>query len=205
MTGFEDVVKAWDADARTGGHTIHPLPTDSAEWWVLGEIQAHQVKRHAPLGSTVIDFGAGLGRLSIPLAHMGFHVIAVDASKAMLDGLTERATAAGTTIDTIHSDGTDLGDHINDCYADVVVSRAVLIHHDYAGVEQLVNALAATLRPGGRLIADWPTGTPHERRSWTDVTVWDAHHRLAVATLAGLEPLDLADDPPVWAKKGIGQ
>lgn len=93
---FQDVIEGWQRDAENGGHYIHPLPVDSAEWWALGEAQAAQVADYAEAGDLVIDFGCGFGRLSIPLEQAGYIVLAVDASQAMLDGLAERAAAAGT-------------------------------------------------------------------------------------------------------------
>jgi 2-polyprenyl-3-methyl-5-hydroxy-6-metoxy-1,4-benzoquinol methylase len=201
-TDFQGVIDAWQRDGETGGHGIHPLPVDSAEWWQLGEIQAAQVADYATAGEFVIDFGCGYGRLSIPLASAGYNVLAVDASQAMLDGLLERAAAAGVELGSLRSDGSDLPDIVDEVVneqAAVVISRAVLIHHDYAGVQRLVTQLASVLRPGGILIADWPVADhPRERTNWTDVTTWHPHHRLAVATLAGLEPVEGTD---VWRKR----
>ena len=201
---FRSVVDAWDADGAAGGHGIHPLPVDSAEWWALGEIQAAQVGDHAEVGAFVIDFGCGYGRLSIPLAQAGYNVLAVDASQAMLDGLTARAADSGVEVGTLRSDGSDLGiivDHVVGERAAVVIARAVLIHHDYAGVARLAIALAGVLRPGGTLIADWPVADhPRERTTWTDVTTWGRRQRDEVAARAGLEPVDTGD-VSVWRKR----
>lgn len=199
--GFNDVIEAWQRDGENGGHGIHPLPVDSPEWWALGEAQAAQVDEYAEPGDLVIDFGCGYGRLSIPLVRAGYDVLAVDASQAMLDGLAARVEVAGVQIDALLSDGSellDIVDHAIGHRAAVVISRAVLIHHDYAGVERLVGQLASVLRPGGILIADWPIAEhPRERTNWTDVTTWNPTHRLAVARRAGLEPVEGTD---VWRK-----
>lgn len=203
-TSFRGVVDAWDRDGAAGGHGIHPLPVDSAEWWALGEIQAAQVDDYADPGAFVIDFGCGYGRLAIPLAQAGYTVLAVDASQAMLDGLTARAADSGVEVGTLRSDGSDLGiivDHVVGERAAVVIARAVLIHHDYAGVERLITALAGVLRPGGTLIADWPVSEhPSERRDWIGVTTWALRHRAEVAARAGLEPVDTGD-VSVWRKR----
>lgn len=200
-TDFQGVIEAWQRDGENGGHRIHPLPVDSAEWWALGEIQAAQVDEYAEAGDLVIDFGCGYGRLSIPLKRAGYDVLAVDASQAMIDGLAARAEADGLQIDALLSDGSellDIVDHAIGHRAAVVISRAVLIHHDYAGVERLVTQLASVLRPGGILIADWPTSeNPRERTHWVDVTTWDPAHRAAVAARAGLE---LVEGTDVWRK-----
>jgi SAM-dependent methyltransferase len=49
-----------------------------------------------------LDLGAGTGRIAVPLAQQGFHITAVDASKAMLEKLT--AKAAGLDIKSIQAD-----------------------------------------------------------------------------------------------------
>lgn len=204
MTDFNAVIDAWDADGATGGHSIHPFDPDSPEFWSLGEQQAQQVREYTPNGATVLDFGAGIGRLTIPLAKMPFdRVYAVDSSTHMIDALAERADAAGVStgvLHLVHSHGPGLIDIIGLDTVDTVVARAVLIHHDYASVEAIVSVLAAGLKPGGHLIADWPTGEPVERADWIGVTRWHPHHRLAVARLAGLEPVDTTAEPSVWRK-----
>lgn len=204
MTNFQDVIEAWQRDGENGGHTIHPLPVDSAEWWALGEAQAAQVDAYAEPGDLVIDFGCGYGRLSIPLERAGYIVLAVDASQAMLDGLAARAARAGVDVGHVRSDGSDLVELVDDIInekAAVVISRAVLIHHDYEGVTNLVRAFASVLRPGGHLIADWPLSDhPRERTKWNDVTTWDPGHRAAVAKMAGLEFVEGAEGANVWRK-----
>lgn len=200
MTDFQGVIDAWDADGRTGGNHIHPHGPDTPEFWALGEQQAQQVSDYARLGATVFDFGAGIGRLSIPLVKMGFKVTAVDSSQAMLDGLAERAATAGVDVPAIRSDGSDLAKLMRGRRAHVVIARAVLIHHDYAGVDRIVTALARVMRPGGYLIADWPIGDTHERMDWIDVTTWETERRTEVAARAGLEPV-IATEPSVWRKR----
>jgi len=193
---FEDVVAAWDG---AGEKPIHPFDPDSQEFWDLGWAQAEQVGEYAKPGARVVDFGCGNGRLSIPLVGMGYDVLAVDASQNMLDALKRRATEVGAEVPTARSDGSDLGRLLGRKKADVVIARAVLIHHDFAGVERIVNDLAKTLKKGGHLIADWPIGAPVERQTHLQVTVWDAGRRLEVARGAGLEIVDPAD-VSVWRK-----
>ena len=48
--------------------------------------------------SKIIDFGAGTGRLSIPLAQDGYAITAVDASKEMLAVLSQKANALNLNI-----------------------------------------------------------------------------------------------------------
>lgn len=197
---FHSVTQAWD---RAGEEDIHPLWNVSEDdYWASGRAQADQVSEWARPGATVIDFGCGNGRLTIPLAQAGYKTIAVDSSPTMLQRLRIHANtpAERPSFRTIESDGSDLTAKLGKIRADVVVARAVLIHHDYAGVQEIVTNLARALKKGGHLIADWPVGEPHERPTWISVTVWDAAHRLAVAKQAGLEPVHVTSDPSVWRK-----
>ncbi len=51
-------------------------------------------------GGSVVEWGAGTGRLSVPLAAAGFDVTAVEASKAMI----EQGRAKGATVEWVHGD-----------------------------------------------------------------------------------------------------
>lgn len=196
MTTFDQVVKAWDLADVTH---IHPLRNVSdIAYWDSGRAQAEQAAAWVPCGGTVLDFGCGDGRLSFPLARMGFDTICVDASKAMIRRVRQRAKELDLTmLDTIVSDGLNLSEMVTP--VDVVVARAVLIHHAHEDVIRLVHALARIIKPGGFLVADWPLGGTHERTDWIDVTTWDRKDRNRVAHSAGLELVE-DETPSVWRK-----
>lgn len=197
---FSDVVDAWKIAPVTA---IHPLRHVSDEaYWASGRQQALDAAQWIQIDETVIDFGCGDGRVTIPLAKLGFTVIAVDASEEMLYRVKENATAADLPVTTLQSDGLDLS-HLTEP-VDAVHCRAVLIHHNHKDVERLVTEFAKMLKPGGVLIADWPVGEHYVRQNWTDVTTWKPSHRLEVANAAGLEMLHPGTDahgaPSVWRK-----
>lgn len=189
---FAEVIEAWQhADANH----IHPLRRASKEeYWASGVAQAEQAAQYIPAGGRVLDFGCGEGRLAIPLAQMGFDVIAADAAPAMLDRLRKRARSQKVRLQVAETDGSNLVTLV-----DAVVCRAVLIHHAHEDVARLVGAFSAILKPGGVLIADWPTGKHHERRDWIDVTTWVPKDRQLVAERVGLE-LIADGTPSVWRK-----
>lgn len=190
---FTEVTAKWDQAAVS---RIHPLRSiDEIAYWESGVYQAQDAAKWIPEGGTVIDFGCGDGRLTLPLARMGFTVTAVDSSPAMLGRL--RARTENLDIETIQSDGMDLHGFIDP--VDVIVARAVLIHHSHADVAALVIALASCLKKGGYLIADWPVGAHHERVDWIDVTTWLSANRLVAGHAAGLELVE-DDTPTVWKK-----
>lgn len=194
MTDFQSVVKAWD---EADPYRIHPTREHESEeaYWESGRVAALEMAQWIPEGGTVLDFGCGDGRLSIPLDKLGFRVIAVDSSPHMI----ERLNANGWTESDYVSDGTDLPDLINE-KVDAVIARAVFIHHSHTDVIRMVKNLTKCLKPGGVLICDWPTGPHHERRDWIDVTTWVPEHRAAVAEAAGLE-LIKDGKPSVWRKQ----
>lgn len=198
------VIQAWERSAQQGERDIHPLDPEGDEYWASGRYQAGQVAEYAAKGATVIDFGCGNGRLTIPLAKAGYKTIAVDSSQTMFGHLDKRCSQFGVgsrKVTKIKSDGSDLAEQLGDKKADVIVVRAVLIHHDYAGVEKIVTDLVKCLKPGGHFIADWPlSSSPGQRGTWISVTTWNAAHRLEVADRAGLTPVRLGDEPSVWVK-----
>jgi 2-polyprenyl-3-methyl-5-hydroxy-6-metoxy-1,4-benzoquinol methylase len=198
MPSFDDVVRSWQiADP----HHIHPLKNVSDDaYWKSGQAQALEAAIWAPEGGTILDFGCGDGRLSIPLAKLGYEVIAVDASPAMLERLTINANREQVPVTRVMDDGLNLSEKVP-TPVDVVLVRAVFIHHDYAGVTALVDSLSSLLEPGGYLIADWPVSeAPRERRDWIDVTTWDYADRQNVAKAAWLE-LVANTTPSVWRKR----
>lgn len=202
MTTFDQVVKAWQ-----GAHVdaIHPLRADDVDgYWSSGWFQAQQAAAHIPAGGSVVDFGCGDGRLSIPLAHMGFGVTAVDASPNMLKRLRAAAKKQANDfnpddLELVQSDGTDLSKLKRQF--DAVVCRAVLIHHSPADQKRLVHNLSDLLKSGGVFVADWPVGDPHERLDWIDVTVVSVERRNAVAWESNLELVEEhTDGLTVWRR-----
>lgn len=200
---FTEVVEAWSA---ADVEAIHPLRAiDQQAYWESGQAQAEQAAAWVPAGGTIVDFGCGEGRLSIPLSQMGLEVVAVDSSIEMLQRLRRNMKDRdGHRIAAIlNSHGLNLESVLSNAgieQVDAIVARAVLIHHNYEGVSALVHSFAQVLQPGGYLIADWPVGRPHERRDWIDVTTWEPGHRERVALNWGF---DLVEDstPGVWVKQ----
>jgi 2-polyprenyl-3-methyl-5-hydroxy-6-metoxy-1,4-benzoquinol methylase len=200
MTDFEDVVAAWQKPEAVD--RIHPLRQQSEDaYWRSGVYQADEVVSLVSEGARVIDFGAGDGRLSIPMHRAGLKVLAVDSSPEMLLRIIEQEP----NIATLRSDGEDLAQYVSSTLdkADAVVCRAVLIHHSYKDVTRLVAHFAQVVKPGGLLIADWPVSkAPSERSDWIGVTTWDRSIRDEVADRLGWTPQDVDGDPSVWVRKG---
>lgn len=104
--------------------------------------------------STIVDFGAGTGRISIPLANMGHSVTAVDRSQAMLDqlilknnGLQNIETACVSMAD-FNRTGYDCG---------LCVFTVILYLLDEDSLYNSLNAAYTALKPDGVFIIDIPS------------------------------------------------
>lgn len=181
----DDVIKAWDKADPTA---IHPLRNVSEDaYWESGEGQADMLASVIPDGAKVLDFGCGDGRVAIPMARLGFEVTAVDASRNMLDRLTER----DPDITTVQADADGIAGHLGRRRMDAVYTLAVLIHHSYTDCLHIIGRLRAATKLGGILILDWPTSeTPAEADSWIGVTTWSREQQDEACARIGLEPVD---------------
>lgn len=203
-----DVVASWrTADPKH----IHPTREHMSEeaYWESGIPQAQLVADLVP-GGTVVDFGCGDGRIAIPMSKLGLSVIAMDAAPEMIERLTHNAEVHDVMMVACYVwDGAEPFTWIRPEFDgwDAVNARAVFIHHSHKDVATIVGNLAALIKPGGFLIADWPLGGQHERRDWIDVTTWHQPIRDKIAADNGLELVTEgktilgASEPSVWVKK----
>jgi SAM-dependent methyltransferase len=77
-----------------------------------------------PPGGSVLDVGSGSGATSLPLTNRAGRIVAVDASAAMLAGLTATAATRGVDMETIEGTWPDVADRAPRC--DVAVCGHVL-------------------------------------------------------------------------------
>ena len=80
-------------DVECGGYTA-----DLALWDELA----------AGAAGSVLELGAGTGRVALHLAAAGREVVAVDSSPALLDELRDRAAARGLAVETVCADARTL-------------------------------------------------------------------------------------------------
>jgi len=129
-------------------------------------------------GRTVLDVGAGDGRLAGELASRGADVMALDRSPAMLEAGGSRG---GPGLKRVRADGMELP--FADGSFDVTVAVTVLCFANPAG--RLVAELARVTRPGGRVVLGelgrwslWAVG--RRVRGWLKGGLWaDARFRTA--------------------------
>ncbi|MFL5726032.1 MAG: class I SAM-dependent methyltransferase [Chloroflexota bacterium] len=104
----------------------------------------------------VLDAGCGSGRVTELLAARlpGGRVVAVDASPAMLDEARRRLARFGDRIEFVHADLSDPLPIVET--VDAILSTATFHWvHDHAA---LFRHLAAVIRPGGQLVAQYGGG-----------------------------------------------
>ena len=106
--------------------------------------------RHVRLdrNTDVLDFGAGTGLVTLPVAQHAGSVTAMDSSDEMLTVLKHKANAAGLDVRTQRYNGTEFPDPGG--RFDVIVSTMVL--HHIAEPAALLKQFAQWLRPGGHLV-----------------------------------------------------
>ncbi len=94
-----------------------------------------------------VDFGCGVGRLSIPLSRRYERVIGIDVSPGMLKEAGKNCAQAGASNVTFCSSPDDLASHSDG--VDLVVSRIVLQHIPPRIGIGLMAKLLSRIRPGG--------------------------------------------------------
>ena len=125
--------------------------------WMAGGLEAalasgaNDVAAFVPGDGVAVDLGAGFGMHAIPLARGGYDVVALDTSAQLLDVL--RAESVGLRVRVVEADLLDFQQHI-DTPASLIVCLGDTLTHlaELAQVERLFGAIAASLRPGGRVV-----------------------------------------------------
>ncbi len=131
--------------SRAGG------PASSVRTAVVWEILSAALREADPTGSglVVVDAGGGTGGFAVPLAEAGHHVTVVDPSPDSLAALQRRAAERSLAVEALQGDLGDLQQLVEAASADLVLCHSVLEVVD--DPEAALAAVAAVLRPGGRL------------------------------------------------------
>lgn len=112
-----------------------------------------------PPGATVIDIGAGTGRVAVPLAERGLRVVAIDPAIPMLQTILQKS---GATI-PVCAEGNRLP--LRGKSADAVVAaRLMYLAPAWQG---LLAEAKETLRTGGILFHEWGNGESDEK--WVQI------------------------------------
>jgi SAM-dependent methyltransferase len=118
-------------------------------------------------GETILDVGAGTGRLAVPLAEHAAHVTALDVSKGMLEKLKEHMGAGGrSNYSCIHNRWEDVVVGRDVKVHDVVIAAYCLGFFDLGASLEKLDAAAARA-----VFLFWHAG---EWRSGFDRRLWEA-------------------------------
>lgn len=113
-----------------------------------------QIGLHISQPARIVDFGAGTGRLSIPLASQGYQVTAVEPCQEMLDQLSGKPGAESVT--TITATMQDF--HTVEQFDTALCVFTVLLYLlDEDALEKAIHNAATALRSDGHLLIDIPT------------------------------------------------
>ena len=118
-----------------------------------------EVDRRTGPNATVLDLGAGVGRMAIPLVKSGRQVIAVERSSNMLSALRTRASALTSAqaarIEIRHASITNAGP-IDPVDLTLCVFTVIAYCLTGAGLADTFRTSFRALRPGGHFLLDVP-------------------------------------------------
>jgi ubiquinone/menaquinone biosynthesis C-methylase UbiE len=99
-----------------------------------------------PTRDAVVDLGAGIGHLALPLAQRGFVVHAVEPARRMLDVLAGRARTLGVDVRLLHerAEATSLADR--SCGIALIADALHFIDAELTALEQLFAVSGVTTR-----------------------------------------------------------
>jgi SAM-dependent methyltransferase len=128
--------------------------------WILGDFETayrKNVELFARLGlatepgSQAVDLGCGPGCQSVPLAELGYDVLAIDFCQALLDELGERI--GKLAVKPVCDDILNFPDHLPRP-ADLIVCMGDTLVHlpDRKSVQILISKICQSIKPGGKFI-----------------------------------------------------
>lgn len=116
-------------------------------------------------GARIVDFGAGTGRLSIPLSERGFEVTAVEPCKEMIGQLRQKVRA-GIPLQTVHGTMQDFAGYDFDLA--LCVFTVLLYLLDEEALKDAFSSAYGALKPGGVLFLDIPSRSIFQSYSRSD-------------------------------------
>ncbi len=116
-----------------------------------GRAEVEAVCSRSAESKRAVDIGAGFGMHAIPLADIGYSVLAIDSSGTLLEIL--RSHRGTRPIDTVRDDLLSFRKHLHAPAALIVCLGDTLTHlPDRPSVEHLFADVAEALEPGGTFI-----------------------------------------------------
>jgi SAM-dependent methyltransferase len=104
-------------------------------------------------GGGTLEFGAGTGRIAIPLAALAGEVVAVDSSPEMLDQLRRNVKESDAAVTPVHGDIRTYTDEERYGLVYCVCATLSMIL-DPAEQQEVIHRAAERLAPGGKLVVE---------------------------------------------------
>jgi SAM-dependent methyltransferase len=120
----------------------------------LTDHTVQEIKALVDLPASIVDFGAGTGRLSVPLSQAGYQVTAVEPCGSMLEQLAGHGEGSG--IHRVHSSMEDFQSAQAFDLA-ICVFTVIIYLLDKKQLRRALTSAEACLRPGGKLLLDVPS------------------------------------------------
>jgi SAM-dependent methyltransferase len=189
---FRSLARSWEGLGRTD--PLFGILSDPAKWggkWDADEFfasgRAHVEKLLRSLNDagasfkrdTCLDFGCGVGRLTVPLSGSFNRTIGVDIARSMID-LARRYHAASTQCEFLVNRGLDLR-QFPDATFDFVHSCLVLQHIPPDISMRYIAELFRVCKPGGLVVFQLPSETRPESVISAEHALPDSAHVAAIA------------------------
>jgi SAM-dependent methyltransferase len=117
-----------------------------------------QIEKVLPPPARVVDFGAGTGRMTIPLAQAGYQLTAVEPCREMLLQLQQKAEKSQVKVDSFLGRMDEF--HKEQPFDLAICVFTVLLYIlDETILQQSFRAVANCLKPGGFFLVDVPNET----------------------------------------------
>jgi ubiquinone/menaquinone biosynthesis C-methylase UbiE len=169
QTSADDVVReiGWVFNNETGATLDLEEFTGTGDQEIFAYLSAFDLLSPDIAEQTLVEIGAGIGRMTAGFSKAFGHVIACDLDAAFLERCRQTVAKLGIVerLRTVHvADGRTLA--IADGEADLTFSYITLQHCDHNDALSLVGEAARVTKPGGHVALNF--------RTWTgiDVVLW---------------------------------
>ena len=157
------------------------------------------LRKHFTRPGTIVDLGAGTGRLLVPFARDGYDGLAVDLSLPMLRVVGQKAERESLPIDRLLANMTEL-DCLRDGIADYCISMFSTLGmiRGQANRRRVLAHARRILKPGGLLVV-------HVHNRWYNLFVPGGWRWVVGNLLASLFRRDVEAGDKVYDYRGIPQ
>lgn len=201
---YNETIKKWDEVGRKNElAAIHPAGlAGEADFWKSGEADAARVVERVkalgldPADLSIVDYGCGFGRVSVPLTKAFRCVFGHDAAESFIDyyNVTDTPENFYTPADIMPP-----------ILGDIAFSISVFIHHTYENGVNMLKEVASMVKEGGYLLLQIPVyDVAREAETWTGVTVWTREQMKAAVKEAGLWIVEMWSSPGAFSYDHVG-